>query len=325
MYMIVPDLFAFAQAQPLPAALQRLGRSQYEPRGADWLEARLCRLFGLGYAPAAALQRLYEEADTSGYWLRADPVHLAIAQNSASVIDSKRLQLNSDECQRLRASLNQLLQENALEIEATQPGHWYLRLPQTPAARFLALPKVAGGAVPAEMVEGEDASTWKRLTTEMQMLLHEHPVNNEREARGLPTINHVWLWGAGTLPSNVQNIAAALWGSHPVLEGLGRIAGTPPRPVPISFERWRHSAEPKIAHLLVIDTLSEAAHAGDIDSWRANREELLDQWLQPALTARYQGKLPQMVLESFSHQGGVRFTIEAWDHYKFWKRPYGGH
>ena len=37
----------------------------------------------------------------------------------------------------------------------------------------------------------------RRLMTELQMLLHEHPVNEARAARGVPTVNAVWLWGGG--------------------------------------------------------------------------------------------------------------------------------
>ena len=36
---------------------------------------------------------------------------------------------------------------------------------------------------------------------EAQMILHTHPVNAEREARGMPAVNSVWLWGGGTLPA----------------------------------------------------------------------------------------------------------------------------
>ena len=35
----------------------------------------------------------------------------------------------------------------------------------------------------------------------MQMLLYTHPLNDAREARGLPTVNAFWLHGAGALPA----------------------------------------------------------------------------------------------------------------------------
>jgi len=38
---------------------------------------------------------------------------------------------------------------------------------------------------------------WRRLQNELQMLLHDHPVNAAREARGELAINGIWFWGAG--------------------------------------------------------------------------------------------------------------------------------
>ena len=36
---------------------------------------------------------------------------------------------------------------------------------------------------------------WRRLLNEIQMLWHTHPVNAQREQRGLPPINSLWLYG----------------------------------------------------------------------------------------------------------------------------------
>lgn len=60
-----------------------------------------------------------------------------------------------------------------------------------------------------ERVQGRDTSHWKpqgtqarwlqRLHTELQMLLYNHPFNDERSARGLLPVNAFWLHGAGQL------------------------------------------------------------------------------------------------------------------------------
>ena len=39
----------------------------------------------------------------------------------------------------------------------------------------------------------------RRLMTEMQMLLHEHPVNAGGTRRGVPAINAVWVHGGGEI------------------------------------------------------------------------------------------------------------------------------
>ena len=60
-----------------------------------------------------------------------------------------------------------------------------------------------------ERVQGRDTSHWKpqgtqarwlqRLHTELQMLLYNHPFNDERSARGQWPVNAFWLHGAGQL------------------------------------------------------------------------------------------------------------------------------
>jgi hypothetical protein len=47
------------------------------------------------------------------------------------------------------------------------------------------------------MPEGRDGQLIRRLMNELQMVLHEHPVNERRAAQGQRTINAVWLWGFG--------------------------------------------------------------------------------------------------------------------------------
>ena len=40
----------------------------------------------------------------------------------------------------------------------------------------------------------------RRLQNEMQMLLYTHPLNDARDAQGLPTVNSFWISGSGILP-----------------------------------------------------------------------------------------------------------------------------
>jgi hypothetical protein len=61
-----------------------------------------------------------------------------------------------------------------------------------------------------DRVAGRDVAHWlpgtgsaiplQRLQSEMQMLLYHHPVNDAREARGVPVVNSFWISGTGALP-----------------------------------------------------------------------------------------------------------------------------
>ena len=52
------------------------------------------------------------------------------------------------------------------------------------------------------MPVGADGARIRALLTELQMVLHTHPVNVERERLGLAPANGVWFWGGGVLPAH---------------------------------------------------------------------------------------------------------------------------
>lgn len=49
---------------------------------------------------------------------------------------------------------------------------------------------------------------WYKLLNEMQMFLHQHEVNQDRERRGLLPINSLWFWGGGERPEIINNSLA---------------------------------------------------------------------------------------------------------------------
>jgi hypothetical protein len=83
--------------------------------------------------------------------------------------------------------------------------------------------------MPRDTNESGVAKLWRKLQNEIQMLWHIDPVNEEREQRGYPTINSLWISGIGKLAdiqtpqlfNNVKNI----YGDHPLLTGLAKHLG----------------------------------------------------------------------------------------------------
>jgi len=84
-----------------------------------------------------------------------------------------------------------------MEFFAPHPQRWYVRLDRLSLMRTTPLSQVIGGDVRKALPLGEDAAHWHQVFNEIQMLLHTHPLNEAREARGEPAINSVWFWGGG--------------------------------------------------------------------------------------------------------------------------------
>ncbi|MDE2220877.1 MAG: hypothetical protein KGJ52_10920, partial [Gammaproteobacteria bacterium] len=97
---------------------------------------------------------------------------------------------------------------------------------------------------------GEAARALRRLGAEIEMWLHEHPVNRARAARGLLEANALWLWGGGGAAAGrggadggarrsgrAQSVAApaAAWADDLYVDGLMRLRGIAPAS---AAQRW---------------------------------------------------------------------------------------
>lgn len=66
---------------------------------------------------------------------------------------------------------------------------------------------------------GEQAASHHAVRGEVEMALHEHAVNQRREAEGLPPVNSLWLWGGGFAPQQTAEPRPPLFADDPMLTG----------------------------------------------------------------------------------------------------------
>lgn len=84
---------------------------------------------------------------------------------------------------------------------------------------------------------GAERASHRRLLSEIEMALHEHPVNAEREADGRPAINSLWIWGGGYAPQPVAGALPPLYANDPLLRGFWRSQQSPQAAWPGSITR----------------------------------------------------------------------------------------
>jgi len=199
-------------------------------RQGDWPLAAI-RIAALGVDPGDA------------YWLAADPVTLVAGHDDVHFEGAVR-DLAAEEATALIATLNAHFAADGVAFVAPRPDQWFVRAALAPAITTRPLDALAGRTLRDCLPEGRDAGTWRRWQNEIQMLLHEHPVNAARETAGRAPANSVWFSGGGTRAARGQlraplvtrangGIAAAL-AAHagtpalPLADELGAILGTPP-------------------------------------------------------------------------------------------------
>src|SRR3569832_1817754 len=210
MLFLIPHLFpsarmlaAATQEQRLPALPTLLARGTRQSSPTEEMEAVLCEALDIARQQDWQVAPISHEADDSvagaAYWLRADPVHLRVMRDRIVLADSDTLELTQPEADALTAAIGQHFGAGLSPI-ACHPKRWYLRLDAAPRLTTHARSVAVGCDIDPLLPHNDDAMQFRTWLNEVQMLLHDHPVNLAREARGALPINALWLWGGGPLP-----------------------------------------------------------------------------------------------------------------------------
>lgn len=310
--LVIPGLFACAAGARFRALELLLARGRGSTDEARPLEAWLGEAFGLQDEPLAAgalsLQGLGRDPGED-CWARADPVHLRLMRDRLLLVPGEALSVTREEALALTDALRGHFP--ALELAPADATRWCAKVDFAVAAQTpLELAGREIGAMPAAM---------SRIVNEMQMLLHAHPVNEAREAKGEPAVNSVWLWGGGKAP----RVPACRWHSvhstDPLVLGLARAAGTRHRALPGGAAEWLARAPEVGRHLCVLDALRLPIALGDASAGGALAEELERDWFAPLLDALRSGRIGMVTLHV--PEAGVSFETVRGDLRRFWRRP----
>jgi len=124
------------------------------------------------------------------------------------------LQLSEADSRALLAAMTPFFDEDGLALEWLTPLRWRARGAVFQDLACASLDRAAGATVDDWLPRATEARTVRRLQQEMQMLLYTHPVNEEREARGLAPVNSFWVAGAGALPADLPATAPPQLDDH---------------------------------------------------------------------------------------------------------------
>ena len=244
-----------------PALELFLTRAQRSAAAAD-LDTLLCHLFNVTLrpdadVPIAPLTYLVDHGEPpQGYCLRADPVHALADRDVLRVMEPGALPVSPAEAQELVATLNTYFAQDGLQFSAPHPGRWYLILQADPLLRTHPLAHIAGASLHDYLPFGAHGKRWHGILIEIQMLLHAHPVNNAREARGELPVNSVWFWGGGYLPIPPQKKWTQVWSDEIVTQGLARLSQVPSASAPGDARRWLNAAPAPGEHLVVLPAVT---------------------------------------------------------------------
>ena len=330
--LFIPDLLppadfvsAITGDDPAPLLRRMFGRGLVQRFPAIDSEIWLCQAFEVEQRedwPVAALTAAVDGlAVESGWWLRADPVHLQLQRNRSLVLAAPELTLDVAEAGALTAALNAHFATDHITITAAHPSRWYINMAEAAGITTPVLSALAGRALPQPALSGARASHWHRFLTEAQMILHEHPVNQAREARGLPVANSLLLWGGGGKPAVPGRHFSQVWSDDPLATALAVQSAADWAAAPASAALWFGNRPQSTGrHLITLERVHHAARYGGPEAWLKTVRTLEELWFGPLLRALH-GQLHELVIVATGPGLCLRCTLQPAAKLKFWRRP----
>ncbi len=131
-----------------------------------------------------------------------EPVHMHATRDHLVLLPLQDLQVSNEEILTLMNEARTVFMEEGLG-DLIQLDHlrWASSHPTISSLYTHSIYQTKGRNIdwwlPKDTNEIGIAKRWRKIQNEVQMRWHIHPVNEARDANGLPTINSIWLYGVG--------------------------------------------------------------------------------------------------------------------------------
>ncbi len=244
-----------------------------------------------------------------------EPVHFAIARDHLLVASLAAAPLAANEAQALAATADEAAREAGAALRLIDHGHWFLDVDPPWQLDTVPLTAALGRCAHDVLPTGADAARWRRLLNDIQMRWHIHPVNAAREARGLPTVNALWLHGGGVWNPLPRAPFKTLLADDPVLRGWALAAGLAPSAL-LSAE----ATPPADGDALCMwDALQPSASAEDWAAWM-DLLPAFERFVESVCARAFGSRFASVELVLTGARTTRRFTLGARDGWRIWRR-----
>jgi len=307
---LAPELSRNLQAPSLATLLSRNSLLKRHVIGDDSRilphEAWLARERG---GLAAAVMHGFGLAPKEGYWFIVHPVHIQLARNHLVLADTRRLRLEEADAR----ALFDLAKPYFDELVWGDAETWFMHADGWQELDTASPDAAMGSNLSDWMPVGPTALAFKKLQNEIQMLWHEHPVNEARQQRGLAPVNSFWMWGGAQ--------AAAAGGAHGPLLAVAAPAG-PAGIVPSwlkALSAGSAVAAPGGHGTVVLPHLIPMGAGNDWGAWLGAMQQLEHEWFAPLLAAVRSGSTNELTMILTSREGCTEIRTTKAALRKFWR------
>jgi len=258
---------------------------------------------------------------SSTAWL-ATPLHRIAGLTTVHLDRRGLLQLSQEEAEALAVDFNRIFGDDPtspLRLHALPGGALLLEAGANLVATTTEPARLLVSGLEDAMPSGPQATPLKRIGAEVEMWLHEHPLNLFRVRRGQLPLNALWLWGGGPVERRPRRASVPaslrLFGTDPYLSGLARSNGVPILALP---DRFSDLVEEQCS--VLVTEAGPLLHAHPTWSVFDGVAELDRRHMAPAVAALQAGQVERLTVIA----NDIELTVRRKDRLKFWRRSKPG-
>jgi hypothetical protein len=315
--------------------VKRLSKAKCQVASASFYDV-ISDIFGFDKKsdfPAA----MFELSATGEYqsdlsYMCADPVHLQADMDHAILSAGEDISISDDESAELCDLLDRHFSQDGIRFIYRDRCSWLLSSTSDITLSTTPLFDAVGRNVNFLLPQGDSSAYWKQVLTEAQMLLFSHHINADREQRGLPSINSLWLYGSGKLSTASACGVSSVAGDDDMLRGLASHVQCRyfnlPDSAAVYMESLRKKAGPGTelnedtsigdgsVNVLLLSDLLQLTNYADISLWSKHLEGILNGWIYPLLMLAKKQKVSIFLYPC----NGKRYRFSRYDDLRFWRK-----
>jgi hypothetical protein len=201
------------------------------------------------------------------------------------------------------------------DVTAVSQGLYLLQLKAfDPPMHYPHPLSVLGKSINPFIEQSRQVLPWYRLLNEIQMFMHQHPVNEQRLRQGRLAINSLWAWGAGVAPGSAPDCETGRgwYCDDPVLNRFVASLGLTVKPCD-SLAESSDLDDALVVDLRLLQFL-KAGLDGRLDQLLLDIERAL---VAPVVKTLARRSLPLRLRAGYR----VDFELNPGARFKFWRRP----
>jgi len=269
-----------------------------------------------------------QDSELNGKWImRIDPCFMTPDRDQLIMARTQNMAITMPEAQQLVDTINNFFsafaEERFWKLYALSPDRWYIVSDKAINIHTVPPEKVLGQSLKAYLLSGEDSQHWLNLFNEMQMILHQSPINKQRLAEKKLPINSVWFWGAGRaveFSSEIKEASSSalqplIYTDNIFAKGLARIIRQQERDLPGEYQTVVGNHEREFIY--IVEDLMQAVNNRDIFSWVGLLQQFEKRYLQSLLKEIQSGHIKQV---EFISPSGTKLFLSRKLLRRWWRR-----